>query len=502
MAVACKTVRQRLEYRPGISDWFADTQALFNQVARFYFQVIQAHPELLALPNEAALTALEKLTHATKAHPDPPLPLRQVADNVPVYFRRAAINTALGTAHSFHSNLEHWRRRKEKALAKGKRFQERPPVPPRVWAGSATFYAGMWKEWQSGRIMLKLWDGRTWRWVRFRTSGREIPEGWQAKSPQVVHRGRSWWLHVPVEKHFPQPAKLEKQVQSDPDLRLCAVDLNTNDVLAACVILKADGAAGASRFVRGGRKLHGRRKRLLGMVARNRNRTGIIAEGEQDNAALWRKINALDEDEAHRLSRRIVEFAQEQGASVIVFEHLDNFRPEKGRYSRWANERRSYWLRGRIVKYARYKAWEAGLLVSRVNPRDTSRLCARCGEKLSRYSAGKEPTGYRPGAPLVHCPSCGMKGNAERNAALNIGRKLFACYEVAKPATRTSGCDSPKGEGVLISQEAAGHGDQDGHGTAQGIPRFLRPQRSGGYAASTPGRAHAGVPQEAALLQQ
>jgi len=500
VAVACKTVRQRLEHRPGISDWFADTRALFNQVAQFYFQVIQAHPELLALPNKAALTALEKLTHKTKANPDPAHPLEQVSANIPACFRRAAINAALGAARSFHANLERWRRRKEKAAARGKQFRERPPVPPRVWARSVTFYAGMWKEWQPGRIVLKLWDGRTWRWVRFRISGRELPEGWQAKSPQVVRRGRRWWLHVPVEKRFPQPTRLEEQVQSNLGLRLCAVDLNTNDVLAACVILKADGTAVASRFVRGGRKLHGRRKRLLGMVARNRSRTGIIAEGEQDNAALWRKIRALDENEAHRVSRRIVEFALAQGARVIVFEHLGAFRPAKGRYSRRANERRSYWLRGRIVRYTRYKAREEGLLVSRVNPADTSRLCARCGEELSRYSAGQEPGVYCLGAPLVHCPSCGMKGNAERNAALNIGRKLFARYEVAKPATGTSGCDSPKGEGVPVSQGAARHGDQDGHGTARGIPRFLRSQRSGGYAASTPGCAHAGVPEEAALL--
>jgi putative transposase len=61
-------------------------------------------------------------------------------------FRRAAINAALGPARSFFSNRARWRKRKEKAEAKGKKFAERPPVPPRTWNKSATLYAGMWKE--------------------------------------------------------------------------------------------------------------------------------------------------------------------------------------------------------------------------------------------------------------------------------------------------------------------------------------------------------------------
>src|SRR5213596_2114922 len=102
--------------------WFAATQALFNQVAAFYFEVITAHEGVLDLPNKEALTALETLTHATKKNPTPVMPLIKVCEDVPAMFRRAAINAALGSARSFSSHLFKWRSRREKARALGKKW--------------------------------------------------------------------------------------------------------------------------------------------------------------------------------------------------------------------------------------------------------------------------------------------------------------------------------------------------------------------------------------------
>jgi putative transposase len=145
MAKATTTIRQRLQYQPQHAAWFARTQDLFNRVAAFYFEVIQAHQGVLTLPNKEALSALEILTHATQDHPTPVMPLSAIAENVPAMFRRAAINAALGSARSFSAHLAKWRSKKEKAQAKGKKFTERPPVPPRSWRKPTTLYAGQWK---------------------------------------------------------------------------------------------------------------------------------------------------------------------------------------------------------------------------------------------------------------------------------------------------------------------------------------------------------------------
>ena len=159
MAKATTTIRQVLNYQADYAAWFAANQALFNQVTSFYFEVIQAHEKVLDLSNKEALTALEKLTHTTQSNPHPVMPLCEIEEDIPAMFRRAAINAALGSARSFSANLGKWRKRKEKAQAKGKKFTERPPVPPRSWNKSATLYAGLWKERAGSSIMIKVWTG-------------------------------------------------------------------------------------------------------------------------------------------------------------------------------------------------------------------------------------------------------------------------------------------------------------------------------------------------------
>ncbi len=115
MAKATTTIKQVLNYQAEHGAWFAANQALFNRVTAFYFGVIQAHEQVLDLSNKDALTALEILTHATAKNPNPVMPLQEIAEALPAMFRRAAINAALGSARSFYSHREQWRKRKEKA---------------------------------------------------------------------------------------------------------------------------------------------------------------------------------------------------------------------------------------------------------------------------------------------------------------------------------------------------------------------------------------------------
>ena len=471
---AIKTIRQSLEYRPGVSEWFSTTQSLFNTVAAFYWQVLDGHPAVLDLPAQDVLTTLERLTHPTADSPRPVMPLSEVATQVPAYFRRAAIHAALGSMRSFHSHLARWKKAKAKAQLKGKVFQVRPPVPPRTWNRSVVFYAGMWKQATNGRITLKLWDGQTWRWVRFRIQGPALPAEWDRDSPQAVRHGVRWWLHVPMRRMLERrPQQAVVQLAADPAPLLCAVDLNINDALAVATVQRVDGTVVASRFFRGGDELHGRRKSLLGRIARNRCKTGIIAERQPDNAKLWSKIRHLDEDTAQRLSRRIVDFAQAQGASLLVFEHLGSFRAERGKYSRRANTKRSFWLRGKIFRFSRYKAWNVGIVTCRVNPRNTSRQCSRCGAHVARYGTGEPREGYRPGAPLIWCPVCLKEGNADFNASRNIAQRLVVrCQQTRqktrqeKPPTRPLAGEVSKDTGGRVPHEAAGHRHATGHGTA------------------------------------
>jgi len=304
MAKAMTTIRQFLNSRSDVQAYFAANQSLFNQVAAFYFDVIQVHGKILNLSNKEALTALEKLTHTTETNPHPVMPLSEMGEDIPSMFRRAAINAALGSTRSFSSNLSRWRKHKEKAEAKGKKFKERSPVPPRKWSKSATLYAGMWKERVGSSICIKVWTGSCWSWLRVRLTGREIPEGYALCSPQLVCRSGRWYLHTPVEKKIKNPVKIEKQIKAKSDTRICAVDFNMNEHLAVCTIRDGKGSTLATLFIGGGQRVSGFRKLQLGRIARNRSQTGIIAQDEQDNADLWARIRNADDSSAHLISRR------------------------------------------------------------------------------------------------------------------------------------------------------------------------------------------------------
>jgi putative transposase len=482
MAKATTTIRQSLQHQPHQAAWFAATQALFNRVAAFYFEVIQAHESVLDLSNKEALTALEKLTHTTQRNPHPVMPLEDEVSDIPAIFRRAAIHAALGSARSFFAHLKKWRTKKEKAQAKGKTFHERPPVPPRTWKKSATLYAGQWKDRQTGSILLKVWTGTCWSWLKCRLTGREVPLAHEMGSPSLVRRGSHWWLHTPVEKQFTSPAKIEKQVTTNQETKMCAVDLNLDTHLAVCTVQTVEGTILATKFIGGGQAINGFRKQQLGRIARNRKQTGIIAEGEQDNIALWRKISNADENLCHQVSARIVQFAKAHEATILVFEHLGKLKPEKGKYSRRGNSKRAFWMKGRIFQYAKYKAWHEGIITGRVNPRNTSRECARCHALVIRYEAGQPAEGYTSGAPLVLCPACAMQGNADRNASLVISQRLIARYQnitQEKPPAPLGTERAMKVAGVVVSQGAKneqgpsilleGLGDVNEHGTAHNV---------------------------------
>ncbi len=474
MATATTTIKQSLRYEEHHATWFAATQALFNQVAAFYFEVIQAHEGILDFSSKEALTALEKLTHATQRNPHPVMPLAAIVEDMPAMFRRAAIHAALGSARTFFAHRKAWQTRRAKAQAKGKRFTERPPVPPRTWNKSATLYAGMWKDRTSNSLVLKVWTGTCWSWLKCRLLRRELPPATKAGSPQLVRKGKQWWLHTPVERSFPGPPKIAQQITLNPGTKICAVDLNLDRHLAVCSVQTVEGTILATRFISGGQEITGFRKKLLGRIARNRSQTGIIAEDERDNQALWRKISNADENLSHQVSARIVQFAKEHGATILVFEHLGKLK--------------------------------------------------RCHALVIRYAQGQPVEGYTPGAPLVLCPDCAMRSHADRNASLVIGQRLVARYQHSnqeKPRTPLQAERASKDAGVDLSQDAIngscgpsilceGHGEHNALGTAQerpdvdgrplsDMPPTLRPSVSRSQSASAQRTDYGSVSEVAGL---
>jgi IS605 OrfB family transposase len=482
---ATKTIIEQLESKR--VEAAIATKKLYNEAIKFYFELLQGHQSLLELSTKKLLTELEKLTVETLANCRPAFALPW---NLPAMFRRAAINSAIGQARSFDSNLERWHKKKEKAIKRGKKYVERPPQPPKEFHQHPVYYQGMYRIVNEKEVFLKLYTGQAWIWVKYRMSGRSFPASWEQASPKLVVKGKKLFLHISFEKKIVvETIKQQVNKDSQSELVICSVDLNINNNLAVCRIIKADGTLLASRFIGGGKASSGRRKRALGKVAKNRRKTGKLRENEQDNKQKWKYIKDLDNYEAHRVSRRIVEFAFNYGAKIIVFEHLGNFKPQKGKYSRRGNEKRSFWLRGKIYHFTHYKAYELGILTSRVSPRNTSRHCAYCSKEVARHNFNEEPKEYRAGAPMFTCPN-GHRGNADLNAANNIGLRLFARFNktisLKKPALKKvgvaslyTGAGQERGDGqVAPPKSAVVHYDSNAVAlTGQGLPLSFTPAR-------------------------
>lgn len=198
----------------------------------------------------------------------------------------------------------------------------------------------------------------------------------------------------------------------DPTLRLCLVDLGIKRH-AVITIQDTEGRVYATNFISGAQDNH-LRKQYLEKVNSLQSQTKVIPEDERFAKDLWDKISNFNDNIAHKVSRRIVNFAKEHGAKIIVFEHLGNLRPSKGTRSHWLNQKLGYWIKGRTFRYSQYKALHEGIITCRVSPKYTSSRCPYCGFKaIERYGS------------LARCSNCKTHGvNSDFIGTLGIGRNF------------------------------------------------------------------------------
>ena len=242
-------------------------------------------------------------------------------------------------------------------------------------------------------------------------------------SPHLFARGIAGDCILPLRRHSRLPQRAENN-SPRPDTYLRG-RLNLNKHLAVCSVQTVDGTILATSFIGNGTAVSGCRKQLLGRIARNRSQTGMIAENEQDNADLWAKIRHVDEQIAHLVSARIVQFAIEHKASILVVEHLGNLQPEKGTYSRRSNTKRAYWMKGRISATPSTKPGMQAASSPAVSIRAIRAENAIAVTLLSFAIIRDTLWKATPPAALCLCPQCQMRDHADRNASIRVGQRLI-----------------------------------------------------------------------------
>ena len=366
------------------SDWLVKTQELYNQILEFYYNLYLDTFQDGRPGSMEALRTLEKLTIPGRDRQPVQYPLPW--QKVPLYFRRAAINSAIAATSSYLS--------REKQKIRSTSFTE-----------SVTCYKGMYRDFEGNAITLKVWTGEKWLWNRIKLRGNTIPEEGQMMSPSIVLKKTGPELHIPW-KTFVKDGRTAKERMAE-GTNLCSVRFTNTDTFAVCCILDEQGNQLAVHTCRGGDAYRHRCKLLETRIQKSRPNT-VGDNSPQPNRKYYMHLKNLSEHYAHQVSREILNFCKENQAGIIVLPDYDQ------NFTRMAMVKSGNFsplhLSSKIRTNLQYKAWAEGILVLETRTDGLKDKCAICGGKVRRK--GNE----------FLCEN-GHQGNRFLNDARNLGRK-------------------------------------------------------------------------------
>jgi len=129
------------------------------------------------------------------------------------------------------------------------------------------------------------------------------------------------------------------------------------------------------------------------------------ARSQKNKASISAKQSRWTNDLNHKLSRKAVDYAISQGASVLALENLKGTHLSNRRFRKYS------WAFKDLLSKVTYKAEHAGLKVISVNPAFTSQTCSCCGSKLKDNRKSQD---------WFLCGNCNYQANADVNASKNI----------------------------------------------------------------------------------
>ena len=402
-------------------EWFACTKELYCKAADFYLALILGR-ELSGLSDYELQRAVEVLSQGEKKKgiaPECPMPYGKL----PLYFRRAALREAAAAARSY--------------AARAEKEDGQDVCMPKHLDTSPVYYKGMYRniDLSGHKIELKLFTGTEWKWDtwHFTTDGREIAEDAELLSPTIKIEGKQIFLHFPVK----QPVDDVRAVRERAGERYLAVSLQLGEVFAACVAERPGaGEKGETeeeepserriRMIRGGKEFSHRRRLLenkLKQALEDGKKAGLAQTAETER--IRRKLKYIIKEEAHRVSREIVNFAEEEKCRVIAVPDYQGS-PELNRKPYLPSSDYD-WIGRRIIEYTAYKSFQKGIVLCRIPVRGISESCSRCGAKIRRYNEGHKPGEGYLGGRLYICPN-GHRGNTAVNTAENVGKRYREIY--------------------------------------------------------------------------
>lgn len=402
-------------------EWVKLTVDYYNKVLTFYYEYLLLNRQLLSLTNQKLLRELEIKTLGEKKkekEAEYPLPY----EKVPLYFRRAAINTAISMTRSFQTKHYNWKQ----SIGKPE------PKPAKNINASPIFYKGMYRNFLASSIELKLWNGKKWIWVECTFKKQIWKPELKLLSPTLKLYNKKIMLHVPVVSIVEDVRTLQERIESKE--KYCAIAFPNNDNLAVLAIMDENGHLLDSLFIKGEKELTHRRNYLINQIKKSK----ACMKDESKSIAAYphfrRKITNLTDHFAHLVSRKIIDYCKEKEIKIIILPNYNqsiNFNTIN-----YLNRTNYDWIGRRIIQYIKYKAFKEGIIVIGVNPTHTADCCHLCGAVLYKYNEGYSPNIKFFGGKRYVCQN-GHQGSTGLNNAMNLGNKFLK--QRVKPVSKDTG---------------------------------------------------------------
>jgi putative transposase len=215
---------------------------------------------------------------------------------------------------------------------------------------------------------------------------------------ELVRRDGDWYVHLTCKRTY--------------DLQDSYSDVLAIDMGARWIAVSVALADRATTFY--GKEVRRIREhyKQLGKRLGNEN----VKRWSQIVGRIYRNESRKVEDRLHKISRKIVDEAENRDA-VIVIGDLSGIREDNDK-GRFVNDKIHTMPFAKLKSFIEYKAYQAGLEVISVDEAYTSQTCNRCAEKGTRETQGR-----------FRCPHCGLDDNADKNGALNIGKRALGKFQ-------------------------------------------------------------------------
>jgi putative transposase len=242
---------------------------------------------------------------------------------------------------------------------------------------------------------------RRYKLLNYQYAHRYLDGSWKYLASKLcLHKNGAYFFHLACEKDIPDKNIVDAST-------FMGVDVGINCLAVASTTDKK------CKFFAGGEIKNHRNIRTK--ERRRLQKAGGRYLGTRSSMRLLRNLAGREKRFMtavnHKVSKDIIEFAADNGVSVIGMEDLTGIRKRtENKVSKEFRYEHISWAFRQLQAFVEYKAKEAGIVVIYINPEYTSQTCPRCNH-ISRNN--------RCGVAF-RCEKCCYETHADRVGAMNI----------------------------------------------------------------------------------